>query len=43
MAYKKGNTIFVCLEELDTIDVDLSDSNQMREAVLEKFGYIREG
>ena len=37
MAYKKGNTTFVCLEELDTIDVDLSDSDQMHRAIKEKF------
>lgn len=37
MAYKHGNTTFVCLGELDTIDVDLSNSEQMHEAIYEKF------
>jgi hypothetical protein len=37
MAYKYGNTTFVCLGILDTIDVDLSDSEQMYEAIYEKF------
>ncbi len=37
MAYTHGNTTFVCLGELDTIDVDLSNSEQMHEAIYEKF------
>jgi hypothetical protein len=37
MRFKVGNTTFVCLGELDYIDVDLSDSEQMLEAIAEKF------
>jgi hypothetical protein len=37
MQYKRGTTTFVCLEELDWIDVDLSNSEQMHQAVYEKF------
>jgi predicted phosphodiesterase len=37
MTYKRGNTTFVCLGELDTIDVDLADSEQMHQAVFDKF------
>jgi hypothetical protein len=42
MAYKYGNTTFVCLGELDNIDIDLADSDQIHQSVLEKFEYIRE-
>lgn len=37
MQYKYGNTIFVCLGELDTIDVDLEDSDQIHQAIFDKF------
>jgi hypothetical protein len=37
MQHKRGATTFVCLEELDTLDVDLSNSEQMHQAVFEKF------
>lgn len=37
MAYSVGKTCFVCLGELDYIDVDLSDSEQINEAITEKF------
>ena len=37
MMYKRGATTFVCLDELDTIDVDLSDSEQMLDAIFNKF------
>lgn len=33
MAYQKGATTFVCLGELDWIDVDFEDSNQIRQAI----------
>jgi len=35
--YKYGNTTFVCLGILDFIDVDLNDSNQIHDAIAEKF------
>ena len=38
MAYNAGRTCFVCLGELDYIDVDLSDSDQIHTAITEKFG-----
>lgn len=37
MAYKCGNTTFVCLKELDYIDVDLEDSAQILTAIDIKF------
>jgi len=37
MALKRGNTTFVCLGELDTIDVDFDNSNQIYEALANKF------
>ena len=37
MTYQYGKTTFVCLRELDYIDVDLNDSNQMHLAIAEKF------
>ena len=36
-AYKYRNTTFVCLGILDYIDVDLSDNEQMSQAIYEKF------
>jgi hypothetical protein len=37
MVYKKGKTTFVCIGELDYIDVDLSDSDSIYEAISKKF------
>lgn len=37
MQLKIDNTTFVCLGELDTIDVDLSDSQQIYQAITDKF------
>lgn len=37
MTFKDGNTTFVCLGELDTIDVDLKSSDQIQQAIAEKF------
>lgn len=34
---KIGNTTYVCLGIMDYIDVDLADSNQIQEAITEKF------
>jgi hypothetical protein len=36
MAYTRGKTTFMCIEELDWIDVDLSDSEQIHEAIYKK-------
>jgi len=36
-SYRHGSTTYVCLGELDYIDVDLNDSEQMHEAIYEKF------
>lgn len=38
MAYQYGRTVFVCLGELDYIDVDLSNSDQIHDAIACKFG-----
>ena len=37
MMYKSGATTFVCLGEFDTIDVDFEDSDQMYQAIHNKF------
>jgi hypothetical protein len=37
MYYTQGNTTFVCLGELDTIDIDFSDGDQIYKALYEKF------
>lgn len=37
MACQYGRTTFVCLGELDYIDVDLEDSDQIHEAITSKF------
>lgn len=37
MTYNENGTTFVCLGEFDYIDVDLSDSNQIHRAIMEKF------
>jgi hypothetical protein len=38
MQFKYHNTHYVCLGELDYIDVDLSSSDQIHQAICEKFG-----
>lgn len=37
MIHKAGNTTFACLGELDTIDVDLANSDHINAALMEKF------
>jgi hypothetical protein len=37
MCHKYGNTTFVCLGELDYIDVDLSDMEATDRFIYEKF------
>ena len=37
MRYRSGNTTFVCLSELDHIDVDLDDSDHIHGAIAKKF------